>query len=101
MIIQLKKNTGSIVLKKDNRTIKLQQTGRRGPQGETGVSDKHFAQDFTNTASVVVAHNLGKKPAVTIMNSAGDEVIGNVNFINDNSLLVTFSSSFTGQITCN
>lgn len=37
MVIQLKKSTGRIVLKiKDNKTIKLQQVGRRGLTGDTG-----------------------------------------------------------------
>lgn len=38
MIIQLKKSTGQIVLKRDNHTIKLIQVGRRGPKGDTGAT---------------------------------------------------------------
>ena len=35
--------------------------------------DAHYEQTFTNQSQVSVEHNLGKRPAVTIIDSAGDE----------------------------
>lgn len=69
--------------------------------GGSGATDKNFVLPFTNQTSVTVTHNLNKKPAVTIVDSAGDEVFGNVTHISDNSLQVAFSSSFTGTVFCN
>lgn len=64
-------------------------------------SDKYYIQNFLTTASVAVTHNLAKYPAVTVHDSSGDEVEGNVEHININSLTVTFSAPFSGTITCN
>lgn len=68
----------------------------------TGLeSDAYFQQAFTNQSSVTVTHNLNKYPAVQIIDSAGDQVEGNVSHDSLNELTVTFSSSFTGTIFCN
>lgn len=67
----------------------------------SGRGDKNFTQTFINQTSVTVPHNLNKKPAVTVIDSAGDEVLGNVHHLSDNSLQVTFSAGFTGTVFCN
>lgn len=69
--------------------------------GGAGGGDKYFSLPFTNQTSLTVSHNLNKKPAVTVIDSAGDEVFGNVTHLSDNSLQVAFSSSFTGTVFCN
>lgn len=76
--------------------------GEPGEPGEPGVDgDKHFSQNFSVTDTVSVTHNLNKLPAVTIMDSANDEVVGMVNYIDQNSLTVEFDAPFSGKITCN
>lgn len=64
-------------------------------------SDKNYTAPFAPTSSLLVTHNLNKYPSVDIINSAGDEVIGSVNYIDLNSLLITFSAPFGGRLTCN
>ena len=64
-------------------------------------TDKNYYQSFTTTAMVVVIHNLGKKPSVTVINSAGDEVEGDIHYDSDDQVTVVFSASFSGIITCN
>lgn len=44
-----------------------------------------------------IAHNLGKFPSVAVVDSAGTEVIGDVQHIDDNNLTITFSSAFSGK----
>lgn len=44
-----------------------------------------------------VTHNLNKYPSVTVVDTAGDEVIGDVHFNNSNTLTITFSSAFSGK----
>lgn len=44
----------------------------------------------------VIEHNLGKNPSVSVADSAGSWIIGEVNYINDNKLTITFNSSFSG-----
>lgn len=44
-----------------------------------------------------IVHNLNKYPSVTIVDSANDEVEGNVRHISRNQLTVTFSAAFSGR----
>lgn len=69
--------------------------------GGAGGGDKYFSQSFTNQSSLTVSHNLNKKPAVTIIDSAGDQVFGNVTHLSDNQIQIAFSASFTGTVLCN
>ena len=77
--------------------------GPQGPPGDpgAGAGDKTFSQAFTNLDTVIVVHNLGKYPSVTVFDSTGDEVDGNITYNSNNQLTATFSSSFTGTIICN
>lgn len=45
---------------------------------------------------VAVAHNLGRKPSVTVIDSANSEVLGNVTYVSDSALEVAFSGAFSG-----
>lgn len=44
-----------------------------------------------------ITHNMNKFPSVTVVDSAGDEVEGNVNHISVNQLVITFSAAFSGR----
>lgn len=67
-------------------------------------SDKNFVTNNTtflaNTATTIT-HNLGKFPAVTVVDSAGTHVVGDVQHINVNSLTITVKTTFTGKIYVN
>lgn len=67
----------------------------------TNATDKHYVESFTNQNTITVTHNMGKYPSVTVINSAGDEVIGDIEHISVNQLTASFSSGFSGKITCN
>lgn len=75
-------------------------TGAQGPAGPGG-SDKNYIQVFTSLASVTVAHNLGKYPAVQVIDSALSQCEGTVVHIDVNNLTIFFSASFSGTVTCN
>lgn len=89
----------TVKVTRPSRTFSVQHVGRRGPPGAD--ADNNFTQPFTNLAVVEVNHNLGKRPSVVVVNSAGDEVIGDVNHIDEDNLTLTFSSSFSGVVSCN
>ena len=72
----------------------------KGADGTVG-SDAHYEMPFTNLAFVQVIHNLHKRPAVTVIDSAGDEVEGAVEHVNNDQVNLTFNSSFTGIAICN
>lgn len=63
--------------------------------------DKYFKYDFTVTASVTVQHNLNKLASVSVVDSAGSEIIGSITYLDLNNVKVDFSSAFSGTIICN
>jgi len=44
----------------------------------------------------VVTHNLNKRPSVTIVDSAGSLVAGDVEYVDDNVLKLIFTAGFSG-----
>lgn len=105
--------TETTVVVTSETTVDVITVGIQGPPGP-GLSttdqlaegaqhryDRHYEQAFTNQSSVTVNHNLGKRPAVTVIDSAGDEVFGDVEHVGPNELTISFGSNFTGTVICN
>lgn len=44
-----------------------------------------------------IEHNMGRYPSVTVVDSAGSAVFGDVTYTNENQLTVTFSVAFSGK----
>lgn len=44
-----------------------------------------------------IVHNMGKYPSVSVVDSANDEVIGEVSYIDTNSLTIKFTAQFSGK----
>lgn len=69
-----------------------------------GQSDKNFvSNDITFSAGVgqVINHNLGKRPTVVLVDSAGTEVVADIQHNSTTQITVTTTSSFTGRIYAN
>lgn len=68
--------------------------------GSTQVleSDKNYVHT-QNTASATwsITHNLGKRASVTVVDSGDNVCYGDVQYTNDNELVITFSASFSGK----
>lgn len=66
--------------------------------GTLSVSAGHYthAQSIAS-ASWAVIHNLGKFPSVSIVDSAGTLFVGDVHYIDLNSLTVSFGAAFGGS----
>ena len=70
-----------------------------------GTTNKYFTigrvsyehTQGVTSASWVITHNLGFKPNVTVVDSAGNIVEGEIAYTNSNSLTVSFSSAFSGK----
>ena len=63
-----------------------------------GSGDKHYT--FTQIAAAStwnITHNLKKKPSVSIVDSAENNVYGDIEYINENQLTITFNSAFSGK----
>jgi len=62
------------------------------------VEDKNFVF-IQNTPSALwaIQHNLNKYPSVTVSDSADSVVVGDIEYIDANKLLITFSAPFSGM----
>lgn len=66
--------------------------------GPSPSGDKYFVHDQSFPSNEwEITHNLGKHPAVTVIDSVGNEVEGDCNYIDDNSLTLTFAFPFSGM----
>lgn len=62
------------------------------------VKDKHYVhQQNTPNSSWTIAHNLGKKPSVTVVDSADEVVHGQIEYIDNNTVTLTFAGAFSGR----
>jgi len=59
------------------------------------AQDSNFVFDQAIASNTwVITHNLSKYPSVTIVDSAGDEIEGDISYQNTQQLTVVFSASF-------
>ena len=66
------------------------------------VEDKNYVHNQTVASEEwIIVHNLNKYPAVNIINSANEEVVGEVIYDNVNQVTVRFVSAFKGRATLN
>lgn len=65
--------------------------------------DKTFVYNQTDTASDtwIIEHNLDKYPSVTVVDSAGTVVEGDIKYDSLNRVTITFSGGFKGKATLN
>ena len=64
----------------------------------SAVSDKHYTYtQVSASATWNITHNLKKKPSVSIVDSADNNVYGDIEYINENQLTITFNSAFSGK----
>ena len=65
---------------------------------ELAASDKNYVfVQSTPSATWNITHNLSKFPSVSVVDSANTVVYGDIDYINENSLTVTFSAAFGGK----
>lgn len=79
-----------------------------GNANSTFTEDEHYAfspatgdksythSQGTPSATWEITHNLGKKPSVTVQDSANNDVVGEVTYNTDQKLTITFSGAFSG-----
>lgn len=102
-----------VIVDEENLTVQIQDTtfevtladsGPQGPQGSKGDKgdpgeDKKAYIHNQNIPSALwdITHNLASFPAVTVIDSAGGTVIGDVSYVSQNRITITFSGAFSGQ----
>jgi hypothetical protein len=73
--------------------------GTQGPAGSGDLTYRHVQSVPASTWTVT--HALTKRVAVTVVDSAGDMVLGDVHYDSDNQVTLTFSAAFAGEAYCN
>ena len=70
--------------------------GPRGTQGMGADTTYYFVQGVPSD-TWVIDHNLGRHPSVTVVDSGGTQVYGEVLYNSNNRLTLIFSNQFSGQ----
>lgn len=61
-------------------------------------ADKTYIHNqMASSAIWNIAHNLGKMPSITVVDTADSVVIGEVDYIDNNNLVLTFAFPFSGM----
>jgi hypothetical protein len=73
-------------------------TGAQGPAGAAGASHSTYVHSQNTPASFWdITHNLASYPSVSVIDSTGGLVVGDISYVSNNRLTITFSGSFSGQ----
>lgn len=98
--VVLRSQPGSVVATIQSIEVTQVTQGLTGAPGDTlpGSGDASYIHE-QNTPSDewTIDHNLAKYPSVTIVDSANDEVGGEVRYIDANRVVVSFSAAFVGR----
>lgn len=57
----------------------------------------HIHNQPTPSAQWTITHNLGKYPSVSVVDTANNEVIGEIEYLTDTNLTIRFSAPFSGK----
>ena len=66
-----------------------------------GTSSTFVFEQITPLNTWLINHNLGKYPSVMIVDSSGNQVIGDVTYLSNNQIRVNFSAGFSGKVFLN
>ena len=81
--------------------VEIMTVGEQGPPGAAG-SDKNLVFNQAIPAAVwTINHNLNKFPSVTVIDSSGRVVEGDVQYQDVDNLTIAFSSAFSGDASLN
>jgi len=90
--VEINEFTNSIVVV-EQPTSSVTITGVTG-----GGGDAFYEHIQIDPESVwTITHNLNKKPSVTVVDSAETVVVGEVEYLNNNSVQLTFVAAFSGK----
>jgi len=68
----------------------------------TIIGDKNYVHDQSGASAIwTINHALDKKCSVTVVDSAGTVVVGEVDYTDSNTTTITFNSAFSGYAYCN
>ena len=65
---------------------------------EPGIADAHYTHEQATPAAVwIVNHGLNKYPSVRVVNSAGNDVMGDIETVDNDTVILRFHAGFSGK----
>ncbi|WP_373845287.1 hypothetical protein [Clostridium sp.] len=61
------------------------------------VNSTYIHNQLTASNIWTIQHNLNKYPQVTVVDSSGNVVIGDIDYISQNKIIVSFQAAFSGS----
>ena len=96
------KTNGELLLGCDNLNVQAKNSNLSDYVTLEGTGDKTYLHTQSSPSDTwEIAHNLNKHPAVSVIDSAGTEVQGEVIYNSINKITIKFSAAFSGKATLN
>lgn len=89
---------GVEAIKQDVLKSTLKNIGDEVAKHITNMNEARVVQQQVPLAEWEVVHDLDSYPVVTIIDSSGEEVIGDITYISKQKLKVNFTSEFSGKV---
>lgn len=64
---------------------------------DLGIDQTYVHNQTQASSEWTIHHNLNKHPSVSVVDSAGSVVVGDVQYIDDNNLVCRFTGAFSGK----
>lgn len=66
--------------------------------GTGAVVDKNFVWNQLSASSTwTIAHNLNKFPSITVVDTGGNELVPDINYVDANNVVITFGGATSGK----
>jgi hypothetical protein len=97
-VVVLVQDTPADVVVQETTKVVVLELGSAGPQGAAGMGGSSFVYNQATPATIWnVNHGLGYFPNVVVVDSGGNEVVGDLQYVDNNNITLTFSSAFSGS----
>ncbi len=80
----------------DDEVIGIVSVGEQGPPGPSGA-ETYVHDQALPSASWTIQHNLDRYPSATVVDSAGNTIICDVQYDSVDQITIRFSASFSGR----
>ncbi len=108
--VSLRGNNQQSINARPNASVSIVNAGPIGPEGAQGIqgiqglqgrsgtgTETYIHNQMTPVSEWIIIHSMGSYPSVTIVDSAGSVVVGDVVYTSSEELRVLFNGAFSGQ----